>query len=74
MRSRTSGNRKSFQIGTNRKTTTVATAGRTSGTMIRKNICQVLAPSMRAASSSSGGSCRKNVVRTKIENGTPEAA
>src|SRR6185503_11544611 len=53
LRNSTNGNRKSFQIGTKRKTTTVATAGRTIGTMIRRNICQLLAPSIRAASSSS---------------------
>jgi hypothetical protein len=43
---------------------TVALIGPSSGKMIRQNVCQVLAPSMRALSSSSSGIDRRNAVNS----------
>src|SRR6266545_2073189 len=50
-----SGSRKSFQIHTPRKISTLAVAGRSSGKTIRQNTWVRVAPSIAAASSSSTG-------------------
>ncbi len=59
-----SANRNSFQFCRNRKMPIVARAGRVSGSMICQKIRNSLAPSMRAASSSSFGSSWKNAFIT----------
>ncbi|MNC71879.1 hypothetical protein D3C75_1228480 [compost metagenome] len=53
------------------KVTTVPSAGFTSGKITWKKICHSLAPSMRAASSSSLGMAAINSLSTKMENAQP---
>src|SRR5215510_8555336 len=55
-----SGHRKSFHAERKAKMASAARTGWDSGSTIRVNTCQALAPSMRAASSSSAGMVRKN--------------
>src|SRR3712207_2104350 len=62
------GHRKSFQLVRNDSSSNVLSAGLDNGRTTRKNVCQGLAPSTRAASSSSTGSPRKNWRRKKTPN------
>ena len=64
----TSGHRKSFQVHRNWITASVASAGIDSGSTIVNRIFRREAPSIRAASSSSIGSVRKNCVSMKMPN------
>ena len=61
-----SGARKSFHAAWKVKMATVASAGMESGRITRHRICSVLAPSMMAASSKSGGMVRKNCRSRKM--------
>ena len=54
-----SANMNSFHAHRKLKIASVANAGRASGTITRANVCGMVAPSIRAASSSSSGSDRK---------------
>ena len=56
---RTIASRNWFHVQTERRIPSEATAGRASGTWMRQNSCQVVAPSTRAASDSSAGMVRK---------------
>jgi len=64
------GLRKSFQIHTPRKMSTLAVAGRSNGNTMRQKTCGREAPSIAADSSSSTGTDRMNPVNTKTPNGT----
>jgi hypothetical protein len=63
----------SFQVATKSSTNSAASAGFASGRMICQKIRKVLAPSMRADSSSSSGTLRKKPYSTKIWYGIPKA-
>ena len=65
----TSGQRKSFQFHRNAITASVASAGPESGNTMRTSVPSREQPSIRAASSSSIGSVRKNCRMRKIPNG-----
>ena len=69
----TRGKKKSFQIGTTFWMPAITMAGRTSGSMIDHMIRASLAPSMRAASSSSLGRLRMNPVMMNTVVGSPMA-
>src|SRR5919198_575077 len=69
---RISGNHRSFQTGSIEKTATVPTAGRTSGSSSR-NTRYSLAPSIRAASFNSLGTCSNIWRRMKMATGRPIA-
>ena len=64
-----SGHRKSFHVHRNVTIASVASAGIESGRTIRKSTPSREQPSIRAASSSSTGSVRKNWRRRKMPNG-----
>ncbi|MNW11399.1 hypothetical protein D3C71_2088470 [compost metagenome] len=70
---KTSGKKKSFQIGTTFWMAAITMAGRTSGSMMAHMIRASLAPSMRAASSSSLGRVRMKPVMMKTVVGRPMA-
>ncbi len=70
---KTSGKKKSFQIGTTFWIPAITMAGRTSGSMIAHMILASLAPSMRAASSSSLGRLRIKPVMMNTVVGRPMA-
>ena len=61
--------RNSFQVCRNWKITTVAIPGRASGQHDPAKMVNSLAPSTRAASTSSSGSVSKNARIRNIENG-----
>src|SRR5207245_10746691 len=64
----TSGQRKLFQLAMKAKMPKVASAGLESGITIREKTVQWLAPSMKAASSSSWGRLRKAWRRRNVPN------
>src|SRR6056297_2443495 len=64
----TRGQRYEFQLAKKENMAVVHNAGNDSGNMIFQKICSLLAPSMRAASSSSSGIPRKNCLNKKIPN------
>ena len=70
---KTSGKKKSFQIGTAFWIAAIAIGGRASGSMTDHMIRGSEAPSMRAASSSSAGSVRRKPAMMKTADGRPIA-
>jgi hypothetical protein len=66
----TRARKNSFQLSANASTASVRIAGRANGTITLHRICQLLAPSIRAASSKDPGAERK---AARIQN-TPNAS
>src|SRR5437016_11704418 len=67
-----SGERKSFQVPLNTKTVHAINAGFASGMMIRQKMPKLEQPSIRAASSRSGGIDMKNCRSKNVMNGPPK--